>query len=110
MSSHLVEPGMKYFMNETLKQCCSKKYDYYNHLYNLILGVTFIVGFSIFLMYCFQEKKNIMKKRQQEEQKELYLTNIVNQIQLEERRKKNELITQLPTFEANQIVNSKQFL
>lgn len=110
MSSQLVEPGMKYFMNQTLKQCCNKKYTFYNQIYNISLGLGLFISFSLFLIYCYNEKRNVAKKRIHAQNSEYYLTNLVKNIQLEERRKKNEMITQLPTFEANQIVNNKIFL
>ena len=34
-SVYLVEPGMKYFMSETLKTCHNKKKEYYNTIYNI---------------------------------------------------------------------------
>ena len=40
----LVEPGMKYYINETLKQCHSKE-----NFYNIIFNISFLVVFLLLL-------------------------------------------------------------
>ena len=37
----LIEPGVKYFLNETLNKCREYKLEYYNTLYNISLAIIF---------------------------------------------------------------------
>ena len=39
----LTEPGVKYFLNETLKQCREFKNNYNNHIFNISLLVIFLI-------------------------------------------------------------------
>ena len=39
----LIEPGVKYFLNETLKQCHDFKTTYNNHLFNIGLLCAFLI-------------------------------------------------------------------
>jgi hypothetical protein len=39
----LVEPGMKYYVNETLKNCHSFKEQYHNKIINISLGIGLII-------------------------------------------------------------------
>ena len=43
----LTEPGVKYFLNETLKQCHSFREKYNNMLFNVALFVGFLVILGI---------------------------------------------------------------
>ena len=45
----LVEPGMKYYVNETLKQCHTFKEQYNNKIINISLGIGLTI---IVLLYC----------------------------------------------------------
>ena len=48
--SHLVEPGVKYFLHESLKQCHELKKEYYNLYYN-IGGFLFLVGLITIILW-----------------------------------------------------------
>jgi hypothetical protein len=100
MKPQLVEPGTKYFLYETLKQCNQKKLVYFNTLFNILLLVGFIAGFSWFLYYKYNTKKNNdelkLEKKQQEEN---MLIELVKKINDEHYRLKGHLITELPTFD-----------
>ena len=54
----LTEPGVKYFLNETLKQCHSFKEKYNNMMFNI--GITFAF-FIIFGLYFIQNEHVVMQ-------------------------------------------------
>ena len=47
----LTEPGVKYFLNETLKQCHKKRTVINNYYFNLSMLFIFSVTLSILLIY-----------------------------------------------------------
>ena len=46
---NLIEPGMKYFIKESLKNCNKFKHSYNNYVINLTLFIVFIAILGIFL-------------------------------------------------------------
>ena len=50
-SPRLIEPGVSYFLRETLKQCNERKFTYYSTVLNLGLLFFFVSLLGIFLMY-----------------------------------------------------------
>ena len=49
MNPSLTEPGMKYFINETLKQCHVFKENYNNYWMNISLAILFFSVIAIIL-------------------------------------------------------------
>ena len=45
----LVEPGTKYFLNETLVRCAKFKKEYYNNMLNIIVIIFIIISVRIFI-------------------------------------------------------------
>jgi hypothetical protein len=100
MKPQLIEPGTKYFLYETLKQCNQKKYTYFNTLLNVLLFSVFILFFAGFLYYKYHTKKKdayLMTEKKQKE--EHMLVELVKKINDEHYRVKGHLITELPTFD-----------
>ena len=66
----LTEPGVKYFINETLKQCHKFKEKHQNMIFNIILLVSFFIILGILLLYKYKgkltpeeiEERDIIKK------------------------------------------------
>ena len=52
----LTEPGVKYFLKETLKQCNRKKYELNSTIYNLALLLFFVSLFGGILYYKYNTK------------------------------------------------------
>ena len=50
----LIEPGVKYFLNETLKQCRIFKNKYHNLIWNISLASFFIILLGAFLISRFK--------------------------------------------------------
>jgi len=52
----LVEPGVKYFLNQTLKQCRHYKNNFNNILFNILLLCVFLVILGSLLIYKYKGK------------------------------------------------------
>ena len=67
----LTEPGVRYFLNQTLKQCHIIKNNFHNTVINIGLLIAFLLVLGLILLYKYKgrltdlekEKKN--KKKQQ---------------------------------------------
>jgi len=97
----LTEPGVTYFLRETLKQCRDKKSQYYNRLINIALLFLFLMLLGIILIYKKKtkpSKENLKKKRIEQRN---YILHKIKKMQQKRKREDNEIITNLPTFESN---------
>lgn len=103
-SPTLIEPGVKYFFNQTLKQCNIKRTNFYNTLCNFGLFAVFL---SIFLSILYYKKKNKKTEAELEEDdrksQQLILSKIsnYNDVKL---RESQDLITNLPLMNAQEIM------
>jgi len=97
-NSHLVEPGIKYFLRESLKNC--KKYkDYYHNLYfNIFAMGIFVLFFGGLLYYMYKGKLTPIEKNIKKQKQEKYINDKIKNIQRMRDVKKHQknLITNLP--------------
>lgn len=96
--NHLIEPGVKSFLNETLKQCRIVKYKYNNYIFNvaMMFFFLFLLGTILFIKY-----KGKMTPREREEknrEKQRYILSTIKKYQDQKRRTSEEMITGLPTW------------
>ena len=69
-NSTLIEPGMKYFLGKTLKECKKFKNNYYSNIYNIVTCIVLILILALIFLYRYKGKltneeinnKNIQKK------------------------------------------------
>jgi hypothetical protein len=107
-TTHLVEPGVSYFLEETLKNCNKEKIKYSNIIFNGFLVLVFVI--IIGLIY--YNKKNLTET-QKKEKKELTQTYFLEQIKKLseiEKQKLNMSITNLPKFENDFVYYDKKFI
>jgi hypothetical protein len=95
----LTEPGVKYFLNETLKQCHSFREKYNNMLFNVALFVGFLVILGILLLYKYKGKLTPQEIEQKEIDKKKYILSKIKNYQETRLRAQQELITGLPHLE-----------
>lgn len=70
----LTEPGVKYFLNETLKQCHQFKEKHHNMLFNVGMLVGFFVILGILLLYKYKGKLTPAERQEKGGRKEaLYI-------------------------------------
>jgi hypothetical protein len=94
----LVEPGVKYFLSTTLKQCKDFKEKYNNVVFNIGGFLLFIGVVLCILIYKYKGKLNTSEKRQQELQKQEYILSKIKNYQDAKRKESQDLITGLPSW------------
>lgn len=104
----LIEPGIKYFLNESLKQCRIFKEKYNNTLLNISIFVVFIVILGITLLVKYKGKLTPSEKEQKEQEKKQYILSKIRNYQQDKVRRQQELITGLPHWNTEyDIINQK---
>jgi hypothetical protein len=95
----LTEPGVKYFLSNTLKQCHDFKTMHYNLILNICIFVGFLVILGSLLLYKYKGKLTDQEKKEKEYIKKQYILNKIKIFQISKQRAKEELITGLPHWE-----------
>ena len=97
---NLIEPGVKYFLDETLKNCNKKRTEYNNSLFNLILFLGFFIFISLFLYYKFKNRPTEKDLEKKEKLKKYYIINKIKSLNEKAAQERMEMITNLPKFES----------
>ena len=108
-SPRLIEPGVSYFLRETLKKCNEMKFKYYSTILNLGLLFFFISLLGIFLMYKKRSRLTKQEKKDKKEKETKYVLEKIKSLQEAEKKKQNEIITSLPKFESNFVQLHKNY-
>jgi len=95
----LVEPGVKYFLRETLKHCKEFKDKYNNTLFNIGLLVCFLLLLFGVLVYKYKGKLNPVEKNQKNWDKQQYILTKIKNYKDAKRIAHQELITGLPGWD-----------
>lgn len=98
-SPTLVEPGVKYFIRETLKKCNVYKETYKNQIFNVGLFITFVVILGIFLIYRYKGKPSPEEVAQKDREKKQYIISKIRNYQDDRKRAQQQLITGLPHWD-----------
>ena len=99
MNPMLTEPGVKYFINETLKQCHKFKENYYNTVFNISLFIGICIVIGLFLMYKYRGKLTPEELEEKERTKQYYILSRIKNYQDAKVRAQQSLITGLPHWE-----------
>ena len=94
----LIEPGVKYFLNETLKQTHLFKMKHHNLFFNLGLFLFFICILGIILFVKYKGRLSSLEKEKKEQEKKQYILSKIKILQESKKRAHQELITGLPHF------------
>ena len=95
----LTEPGVKYFINETLKQCHQFKEKYHNINFNIGLLVVFFIILGILLLYKYKGKITPEEIEEKELQKKQYILSKIRNYQDAKTKAQQKLITGLPQWD-----------
>ena len=95
----LTEPGVKYFLSETLKQCHIAKDKFNNLLFNFGLFLFFIIIFLIILFLKYKGKLTPVEKEKKNKEKKQYILSKIQKLQESKKKAHQELITGLPNWE-----------
>lgn len=100
-TSHLVEPNMKLYLNQSLKKCHQVKLRYNSYWFNSVLFLGFIAIFGGFFLYMYKGKMTPLEKQQKRERDRRYIMQKINTLQIEKEKKmnRNNMITNLPEWE-----------
>jgi hypothetical protein len=93
---HLTEPGVKYFLSQTLKECRKFKDKYQTIIFNvsLFLFLLFIIGSILYFKYKGRLSPSEIKRKNKEKQE--YIFSKLQQLALV--KQKQTLITDLPVW------------
>ena len=94
----LIEPGMKYFIKESLKNCHNFRNNYNNYVINLILFFVFLLILGMFLYIRYKGKLTPLEKENKLNEQKHYILSKIKQLQDVRRQKSQELVTNLPKF------------
>ena len=99
----LIEPGTKYFLSETLKNCNKTRLYYSNIFFNTMLLVLFITIVALYLAYKYKIKrlKNLEDKNKNKHEVQEYILNKLANVFYEGQMKNEEMLTNLPKFESD---------
>tara|TARA_Y100001968_G_C19037814_1_gene562957 strand:+ start:98 stop:406 length:309 start_codon:yes stop_codon:yes gene_type:complete len=97
---NLIEPGVKYFLDETLKNCNKKRIEYNNNLFNILLFLGLFLFVSLFLYYKFKTRPTKNDLEEREKQKKYYILNKIKSLNDKAAKERMEMITNLPKFES----------
>jgi len=95
----LTEPGVKYFLKETLKQCREFKINHNNVVFNISLLGGFAFILALILLYKYKGKLTPTEKRQKNLEKHQYILSKIKNFQEAKKQASQELITGLPVWE-----------
>jgi hypothetical protein len=95
----LTEPGVKYFINETLKQCHRYREQYQNTIFNIGLLFLFFILLGILLLYKYKGKLTPEEIEEKESLKKQYILSKIKNYQDAKIKSQQQLITGLPNWE-----------
>lgn len=95
----LTEPGIKYFLNQSLKQCHSTKLTYYNYIINISFFILFVIIFGLILLYKYKGKLTPEEQNKRNIEKYKYILEKVRKSKEENLKINQQLITGLPRWD-----------
>jgi len=106
----LTEPGVKYFLGETLKHCQKKKFEYNSHFINVALVVIFVTLLGSVLIMSHRDKKTPDDIARENEEKQHYILGLARTMNERRVKETGTKITDLPEFESEFEITMKKFL
>jgi len=95
----LTEPGVKYFLNQALKQSHIIKEKFHNTVFNVGMLIFFLVILAFILIYKYKGKLTPVEIAQKNKEKQQYILQKIKNFQIAKQRAHQELITGLPHWE-----------
>ena len=94
----LTEPGIRFYLNHSLKNCKNTKDKYYNIIFNIISLLCLIGVISFILYYKYKGNTDFREKQRKEERKKLYILEQIKKMQEMNKNNSMDLITNLPLY------------
>ena len=108
-SPSLTEPGVKYFIGETLKNIHKEKKSYNYVIFNIGLVLFFFTILGLLLFYKYKTRPNEKERKKKKNQKRDYFITKVRTLQAKKAKQLNKSITNLPKFETPFEILHKNF-
>ena len=105
----LTEPGVRYFLGETLKKCHEQRTEVNYYMINLGLLGVFIAIVAVYLLYKYKTRPTEKDREKLKKLKRDYFITKVRKMQAKKARELNQNITNLPKFESPFEVLHKKF-
>lgn len=106
----LTEPGVKYFLHQTLKQCHITRDNFYNLAFNIGLLITFLLILGCILFFKYKGKLSPIEINKKNKEKQQYILSKIQNFQQAKRKAHQELITGLPSWDSEyDIIHSKSY-
>jgi hypothetical protein len=107
----LTEPGINYYLNETLKQCQIFKINYNNVVINICLLTGFFIVLGSILLYKYKGRLTRAEINKRNKDKQQYILSKVKNFQEAKRTAHQDLISGLPSWdnEYDAIINKVPF-
>jgi hypothetical protein len=104
----LIEPGVKYFLHHTLKQCHIVKNNFHNLVFNIGLFIGFVIILGVILYYKYKGRLTPVELERKNKEKQQYILSKIKVFQEAKRTAHQELITGLPAWESEyDLIHSK---
>jgi hypothetical protein len=104
----LTEPGVKYFLNHSLKQCNIIRSKFHNTVFNIGLFIAFLIVLGVILLYKYKGRLTPVEIERKNKEKQQYVLSKIKNFQESKRRAHQELITGLPNWDNEyDIINKK---
>jgi len=104
----LTEPGVKYFLNQALKQSHIIRENFHNVVFNIGMLFFFLIILAFTLIYKYKGKLTPVEIAQKNKEKQQYILEKIKNFQIAKQRAHQELITGLPHWE-NEYVSRNTF-
>jgi hypothetical protein len=95
----LTEPGIKYFLYQTLKQCHIVRDHFHNMIFNIGLFIAFLIILGLILLFKYKGKLTPVEIAKKNKEKQEYILSKIQKFQDAKRVAHQELITGLPNWE-----------
>ena len=105
----LTEPGVKYFLGESLKKCHEQRVEVDYYMTNLGLLGLFVAVITAYLLYKYKTRPTEKDREKLKKLKRDYFVTKVRKMQADKARELNQNITNLPKFESPFEVLHKKF-
>jgi hypothetical protein len=95
----LTEPGVKYFLNQALKQSHIMRESFHNTIFNIGMLLFFLLILGFILIYKYKGKLTPVEIAQKNKEKKQYILEKIKNFQIAKQKAHQELITGLPHWE-----------
>jgi hypothetical protein len=97
----LIEPGVRYFLGSTLKECMKFKDRNISIFFNVSMLATFICVGCLILYYRYKGKPTPKEMAIKNRKKQEYIISKLQQMSYQRKKRSQDMITDLPTFDSH---------